>query len=158
MSDFLFDGDLADIDQDVSNLACYEAERQYHKLVMIPSESSSPIAVRNALSTAFHNIYAEGYPAEATRWMSESEILDYSKRLAEYRRYSDPRYYKGFEYADIIESLARRRCAETFAANGLSADDLYVNIQALSGGQANNAVYHALVKPGDKVIDRKSVV
>ena len=75
MSDFLFDGDLADIDPDVSNLACYEAERQYHKLVMIPSESSSPIAVRNALSTAFHNIYAEGYPAEDTRWMNESEIL-----------------------------------------------------------------------------------
>jgi len=152
MSDFLFDGDLEDIDPDVSNLACFEAERQYHKLVMIPSESSSPLAVRNALSTAFHNIYAEGYPAEDTRWMSESEILDYSKRLAYYRRYSDPRYYKGVEYADIIEALARRRCAETFAANGISADDLYVNIQALSGGPANNAVYHALVTPGDTVM------
>lgn len=152
MSDFLFRGDLFDLDPDLSKLTALEAERQYHKLIVIPSESTSPMAVREALATAFHNIYAEGYPAEYTRWLKEPEIFDYKNRLAEYRRYSDPRYYKGVEYADIVEALARRRCAETFAANGITADDLYVNVQALSGGPANNAVYHALVKPGDTVM------
>jgi glycine hydroxymethyltransferase len=152
MSDFLFRGDLAEIDPKLSKLKDLEAERQYHKLIMIPSESSAPLAVREALSSAFNNIYAEGYPSEYTRWLSESEILDYDIRLAEYRRYSDPRYYKGVEYADFVEALARRRCAEAFAANGLSADDLYINVQALSGGPANNAVYHALVSPGDTVM------
>jgi len=51
--------------------------------------------------------------------MNEDEILDYTARLSHYRRYADPRYYKGVEYADIIESLARRRCAEVFATEKL---------------------------------------
>jgi glycine hydroxymethyltransferase len=150
--DFLFRGSLASLDPDVYELTQLEAERQYRRLILIASESSAPIAVREALSSAFQNIYAEGYPDEETRWMHESEILDYEARLGNYRRNSDPRYYKGVEYADALESLARRRVAETFAANGVSANQLYVNVQALSGAPANNAVYHALVKPGDTVM------
>ncbi len=152
MSDYLFRGRLADLDPKLDELNRIESERQFRKLILIPSESTSPLAVREALASSFHNIYAEGYPSEYTRWLTEEEILDYENRLAEYRRYSDPRYYKGVEYADVVEALARRRCAETFAANGVTADDLYVNVQALSGGPANNAVYHALVKPGDTVM------
>ncbi|MCJ7722805.1 MAG: serine hydroxymethyltransferase, partial [Anaerolineales bacterium] len=152
MSDFLFRGSLAELDPDVYELTQVEAERQYRKLILIPSESQAPLAVREALASAFQNIYAEGYPDEETRWMSEKELLDYPKRLAHYRRYSDPRYYKGVEYADALEALARRRAAEAFATNGLSANQLFVNVQALSGGPANNAVYHALVNPGDTVM------
>jgi glycine hydroxymethyltransferase len=152
MQDFLIRGSLLDLDPRVADLSEIESERQYRRLILIPSESSAPMAVREALSSAFQNIYAEGYPDEDTRWMNEEQILDYGKRLATYRRYSDPRYYKGVEYADTVEELARRRCAEAFAANGLTADDIYVNVQALSGGPANNAVYHALVKPGDTVL------
>jgi glycine hydroxymethyltransferase len=152
MVDFLFRGNLADLDPELSNLADLEAARQFHKLILIPSESNSPAAIRQALSTTFHNIYAEGYPPEYTRFLDESDIIDYKARLAHNRRYADPRYYRGVEYANILEALARRRCAETFAANGLEADDLFVNVQALSGGPANNAVYHALVDIGDKVM------
>ena len=152
MKDYLFRGDLAQLDPDVYELAQIEAERQVKKLILIPSESQAPLAVREALSSAYQNIYAEGYPDESWRALSESQILDYNSRLAEYRRYSDPRYYKGVEYADIVESLARRRCAEAFAANGVSPEEIYVNVQALSGGPANNAVYHALVQPGDTMM------
>ncbi len=152
MRDFLFRGSLSELDPQVEQLAQFEAERQYRRLILIPSESTVPQAVREALSTAFHNIYAEGYPPEDTRWMNEAAILDYEARLSDYRRHSDPRYYKGTEYANLIEALARRRCAETFAANGLTADDLFVNVQALSGGPANNAIYHALVEPGDTIM------
>jgi glycine hydroxymethyltransferase len=56
------------------------------------------------------------------------------------------------EYADTAEALARRRCAETFAANGIPSDEIFVNVQALSGGPANNAVFHALLDPGDTVM------
>src|SRR5512141_1450319 len=152
MPDFLFRGSLAKLDPDVYELTQLEAERQARKLILIPSESTSPLAVREALSSAFQNIYAEGYPDEETRWMSEEEILDYPARLAEYRRNGDPRYYKGVEYADVVEALARRRAAEAFAANGFSADQIYVNVQALSGAPANNAVYNALMNIGDTVL------
>ncbi|MFC1936599.1 glycine cleavage system aminomethyltransferase GcvT [Chloroflexota bacterium] len=152
MQDSLFRGSLEELDPKVFELMQLEAERQYRRLILVPSESTSPIAVRDALSSAIHNIYAEGYPDEFTRFLSEDEILDYDTQLGHYRRYSDPRYYKGVEYADIIEALARRRCAEAFATDDVSADEIYVNVQALSGGPANNAVYHALVKPGDTVM------
>jgi glycine hydroxymethyltransferase len=152
MADYLFRGTLSELDPDLFELTEIEAERQYRKLILIPSESTAPIAVREALGTAFQNIYAEGYPDEYTRRLEESEIFDYDEFLAYYRRYSDPRYYKGVEYADIVEALARRRCAETFAANGVSPDELYVNVQALSGGPANNAVYHALISPGETMM------
>ena len=152
MTDFLIRGSLADLDPAVNELAELEAERQYRKLILIPSESSAPLAVRQALATAFHNIYAEGYPREESRWMEESELLDISARLNHFHRYSDRRYYKGTEYANLIEALARRRCAELFATNGVGVDDLYVNVQPLSGGPANNAVYHTLAEPGNTVL------
>src|SRR5512142_2123364 len=152
MSDFLFRGSLEKLDPDVFELTQLEAERQARKLILIPSETTAPRAVREALASTFQNIYAEGYPDEETRWMSEEQILDLPMRLADYRRNGDPRYYKGTEYADAVEALARRRAAEAFATDGISADQIYVNVQALSGAPANNAVYHALVEPGSVVM------
>ena len=152
VQDFLFRGELDQIDPDVADLIQHETNRQAHKLILIPSESTVPHAVRAALASSFHNLYAEGYPLESTRQLTEAEILDYPLRLAEFRRLSDERYYKGTEYANIIESLARRRTAEVFAANGYSPESLYVNVQPLSGAPANNAVYTALLNVGDTVM------
>ena len=152
MSDFLFRGHLADIDPAVDLAIQLEAERQRRKLILIPSETIAPKAVREALGSVFQNIYAEGYPDEDTRLMDESDILDYPMRLATYRRYADPRYYKGVEYVDVIESLARRRCAEAFATRDYPAGRLFANVQPLSGAPANNAVYTALLNPGDTIM------
>ena len=74
MADFLSRGKLVDIDQDVNELIQLEAERQVRKLILIPSESTAPLAVREALGSVFQNLYAEGYPDEETRWMEEDEI------------------------------------------------------------------------------------
>ena len=109
MIDYIFRGTLAQLDPDVYDLTQLEAERQARKIILIPSESQAPLAVREAMGSAFQNIYAEGYPDEDTRQMPEAEIMDYAARLAHFRRYADPRYYKGVEYADIAEALARRR-------------------------------------------------
>ncbi len=152
MGDFIFRGRLAELDPEINELGQLETERQYRKLILIPSESAAPLAVREALGSAFHNIYAEGYPDEETRGMDEAELLDFPARLNHYRRYGDPRYYKGVEYADILEALARRRCAEVFATESIPANNLYVNVQPLSGAPANNAVYTALLNPGDTIL------
>jgi glycine hydroxymethyltransferase len=132
MGDFLFRGLLAEYDPQLSELIEVEAERQDRKLILIASESTAPMAVREALSSSFQNIYAEGYPDEETRKLTEAEILDYSASLNHYRRYSDPRYYKGVEYADIVEALARRRCAELLR-HRMCGRRSFVNVQALSG-------------------------
>ena len=151
-SDFLFRGPLAELDPAVAELIEHEAERQARKLILIPSESSPPGAVREALGSVFQNIYAEGYPHPATRAQHEARILNYERQLINYRRYSDLRYYQGVEYADMLEALTRRRCAEAFAANGVRPDDIYANVQPLSGSPANNAVYSALLKPGQTIM------
>ncbi|MEA3325992.1 MAG: glycine cleavage system aminomethyltransferase GcvT [Chloroflexota bacterium] len=140
------------LDPGLFELIHLEQERQARRLIMIPSESIAPLAIRNTLGSCFTNIYAEGYPRPETRNFTEDEILDYTKAIGTYRRYSDPRYYKGVEYVDVVEALARRRCAEAFATNGLKAEDLYVNVQPLSGAPANNAVYTAFLSPGDTIM------
>ncbi len=152
MDDFLFREPLAEIDPELADLLAYEAERQARKLVMIPSESFSPAAVHEAVGSVFSHLYAEGYPDEETRTMSQEEILDYEDRLGHYRRYSDPRYYKGVEYADILEPLARRRVAEAFATAKVPAEKIFVNVQTLSGAPANTAVEYALLQPGDTML------
>src|SRR3990172_1907569 len=157
-SDFFFRGALADVDPAVADLIDHEAERQVRKLILVPSESAAPKAVREALSSVFQHVYAEGYPDPRTRAQTESHILDYVEQLNHYRRYGDPRYYKGVEYVDMLEALARRRCAELFSTDTIGPDRIYVNVQPLSGAQANNAVYEALVKPGDTVMGMSLVV
>jgi glycine hydroxymethyltransferase len=152
MHEFHHKKDLESIDPGLFKLISLEDERQARRLIMIPSESSAPKATRDLLGSSFTNVYAEGYPRPETRLFSEDKILDYTNSIGTYRRYSDPRYYKGVEYVDIVEALARRRCAEAFAANGLTADDLFVNVQPLSGAPANNAVYTAFLSPGDTIL------
>ncbi|MDX2163228.1 MAG: serine hydroxymethyltransferase [bacterium] len=147
--DFLFRGELSELDPDIAELIRHETARQERHLILIPSESTVPAAVREALASSFHNLYAEGYPLDETRTMTQAEILDYSARLPEYRRQADKRYYKGTEYADIVEALARRRAAELYCPPHLKPEALFVNVQPLSGAPANNAIFSALINVGD---------
>ena len=59
--------------------------------------------------------------------------------------YPARRYYGGCEYVDIVENIARDRAKTLFGAE-------HANVQPHSGAQANMAVYHALLKPGDTVL------
>lgn len=149
MKDFLFREELHEAAPCVAELIEREAERQRRKLIMIPSESCAPKAVREALGSVFQNVYAEGYPRERTMRYGEELLLDQSHCLVYYRRYADRRFYKGVDYVDIVESLAARRAAACFASAGLPADHIYANVQALSGSAANLAVYDALLDNGD---------
>lgn len=154
-NDFVFHGRVADLDPELHELFERERIRQEKTIILIPSESMAPDAVEEAMGNKFGNVYAEGYPREESRKQAEADILDFEAELALYRRNADPRYYKGVEYADILEALARRRAAELFAANGVTADQLYVNVQPLSGGPANSALYTAILQPGDTILGLK---
>ena len=59
--------------------------------------------------------------------------------------YPGKRYYGGCEVVDKVEQLAIDRAKELFGA-------AYANVQPHSGSQANTAVFHAFIKPGDKIL------
>ena len=59
--------------------------------------------------------------------------------------YPGRRYYGGCEYVDIAEKLAIERVKQLYGAG-------YANVQPHSGSQANQAVYLALLKPGDTIL------
>src|SRR5438067_2108279 len=57
--------------------------------------------------------------------------------------YPGRRYYGGCEYVDVVETLAIERAKQLFGAN-------FANVQPNSGSQMNQAVFLALLQPGDK--------
>jgi len=59
--------------------------------------------------------------------------------------YPGKRYYGGCEFVDVAERLAIERCRQLFGAD-------YANVQPHSGSQANQAVYLALLEPGDTIL------
>jgi glycine hydroxymethyltransferase len=59
--------------------------------------------------------------------------------------YPGARYYGGCEFVDISEQLAIDRAKDLFGAE-------HANVQPHSGAQANTAVYHALLEPGDTIM------
>jgi glycine hydroxymethyltransferase len=59
--------------------------------------------------------------------------------------YPGKRYYGGCEFVDVAENLAIERVKKLFGA-------AYANVQPHSGSQANQAVYFAMLKPGDTIL------
>ena len=59
--------------------------------------------------------------------------------------YPGRRYYGGCEFVDIAEEIAIKRACDLF-------DVKYSNVQPHSGSQANQAVFTALLKPGDTIL------
>ena len=59
--------------------------------------------------------------------------------------YAGRRYYGGCEYVDIVETLAIDRAKALFNCD-------FANVQPNSGSQANQAVFQALIKPGDTIL------
>jgi glycine hydroxymethyltransferase len=59
--------------------------------------------------------------------------------------YPGKRYYGGCEYVDVAEKLAIERLKQLFDCD-------YANVQPHSGSQANQAVYFALLQPGDTIL------
>ena len=58
--------------------------------------------------------------------------------------YPGKRYYGGCEVVDEVENIAIERAKSLFGAS-------YANVQPHSGSQANTAVFHAFLTPGDKI-------
>ena len=85
-------------------------------------------------------IASENYTSLAVMQAQGSQLTN---KYAE--GYPGRRYYGGCEYVDVAENLAIERVKKLFKAD-------YANVQPHSGSQANQAVYMALLKPGDTIL------
>lgn len=85
-------------------------------------------------------IASENHTAQA---VMEAQGSVFTNKYAE--GYPGRRYYGGCEHVDVIEQLAIDRVASLFGA-------AYANVQPHSGAQANAAVMHALIRPGDTIL------
>ena len=115
-----------------------EKKRQSEGLELIPSENYVSAAVLSAMGTILTNKYSEGYPSfEGINEWSEAKISE--EILPNYR------YYGGQVNIDRIERLAIDRACKLFHSD-------HANVQPHSGANANEAVYFAWCKPGDKIL------
>jgi glycine hydroxymethyltransferase len=100
-----------------------ENRRQEEHIELIASENYASPAVMAAQGGQMTNKYAEGYPGK--------------------------RYYGGCEHVDVAELLALERVKKLF---GLPNIEIAANVQPHAGAQANEAVFLALLNPGDTIM------
>ena len=118
------DARIEGFDPELAQAIANENRRQEDHVELIASENYASPRVMEAQGSQLTNKYAEGYPGK--------------------------RYYGGCEYVDIAEQLAIDRCKQLFGAG--STEGMYANVQPHSGSQANQAVYFALLNPGDTIL------
>jgi glycine hydroxymethyltransferase len=111
------------IDLQIRKLIEREKKRHQETLDLIASENYPSKAVREALSSPFVVKYSEGRPFK--------------------------RYYAGQENVDELETLVEERARKVF---GLSTKSWAVNVQPLSGAQANYEILRGLLNLGDKIL------
>jgi glycine hydroxymethyltransferase len=114
---------LPKIDPEIWAAMQAENLRQEEHIELIASENYASPAVMAAQGGQMTNKYAEGYPGK--------------------------RYYGGCEHVDVVETLALERIKRLF---GLPTIELAANVQPHSGAQANEAVFLALLNPGDTIM------
>ncbi len=110
-------------DKKIFELIKKEEARQKKVINLIASENYCSKEVLQALGSVFDNKYAEGYPGA--------------------------RYYKGNVFVDELETLCQNRALKAF---GVKEKEWAVNVQPLSGANANLAVYLGLVPKGEKIM------
>ena len=114
---------LSASDPELARAIDLENQRQEDHIELIASENYVSAAVMAVQGSQLTNKYAEGYPGK--------------------------RYYGGCEYVDMAETLAIARARQLFDCerHGYAA-----NVQPNSGSQANQAVFFAMLKPGDTIL------
>jgi glycine hydroxymethyltransferase len=97
-------------------------------------------AERHRQETGLELIASENFASEAVLEAMGSVLTNkYAEGLP------SKRYYGGCEHVDVVEELARDRVCQLFGAD-------HANVQPHSGAQANQAVFLAFLKPGDRIL------
>ena len=101
-------------------------------------------AIQSELERQRNNIILIASENFASRAVMEAQGCVMTNKYAE--GYPGKRYYRGTACVDVAENLARERCKKLF----VGAE--HVNVQPVSGTQANMAAYFAVLKLGDTIM------
>jgi len=101
-------------------------------------------AIQAELERQRNNIILIASENFASRAVMEAQGCVMTNKYAE--GYPGKRYYRGTAYVDVAENLARERCKKLFTGAE------HVNVQPVSGTQANMAAYFAVLKLGDTIM------
>lgn len=112
------------IDSKLQELEAKETNRLNNDIELIASENYPSQDILDLLGSHFSVKYAEGFPKQVSK---------------------QGRHYAGCEIIDWLENYAIEQATKLFKCK-------YANVQPWSGSQANQAVYNAFLKPGDKVL------
>src|SRR6059058_4734224 len=105
-----------------------------------PEVQAAITAELNRQQSTLEMIASENF-APAAVMAAQGSVL--TNKYAE--GYPGRRYYGGCEHVDVVERLAIDRAKAVFGGD-------HVNVQPHAGAQANTAVYHALLRPGDTIM------
>ena len=100
-------------------------------------------AIQNELKRQRHNIELIASENITSLAVLEATGSVFTNKYAE--GYPGKRYYGGCEYADVVETLAIERAKQLFGCQ-------FANVQPNSGSQMNQAVFLALLQPGDTFV------
>ena len=116
-------------------------DRNRHTLAAIDPDVWAAIQAENRRQEEHIELIAsENYTSPTVLAAQGSQLTN---KYAE--GYPGKRYYGGCEFVDVAENLAIERVKKLFGAE-------YANVQPHSGSQANQAVYMAMLKPGDTIL------
>jgi glycine hydroxymethyltransferase len=116
-------------------------DRNASTLALVDPELWSVVQAENRRQEDHIELIAsENYTSPAVMHAQGSQLTN---KYAE--GYPGRRYYGGCEHVDVVEQLAIDRLKQLYGAN-------FANVQANSGSQANQAVFFALLQPGDTIM------
>ena len=119
----------------------YRAPAEFFTRGLAESDPAIEDAIRLELTRQQEKIELIASENIVSRAVLEAQGSVLTNKYAE--GYPGKRYYGGCEYVDIVETLAIERAKTLFGAN-------FANVQPNSGSQMNQAVFLALLQPGDK--------
>lgn len=112
----------------------------YHVPQVVQQDEEVGIALNNELERQQNQIELIASENIVSRAVLEAQGSVLTNKYAE--GYAGKRYYGGCQEVDKVETIAIKRLCQLYGCN-------YANVQPHSGAQANQAVFLALLKPGD---------
>src|SRR6202049_4647061 len=133
-------GDISPMSSSSSSAKTTSAPDSFFTAPLTEADPDIAAAIRGELGRQRHEIELIASENIVSRAVLEAQGSVLTNKYAE--GYPGNRYYGGCEWVDVVESLAIERAKKLFGAG-------FANVQPNSGSQMNQAVFLALLQPGD---------